>query len=83
MNAQEFHAKHGRKAVDKVREQLNMSLDYWYHIKNGVCGVSPEKAVKLAETSDEVAPGDGMKIIDLLGLRDIPSRLVGTGKEEK
>ena len=81
MNAKEFHAKHGRKTVDQLREKLNISLDYWYHIKNNVCGVSTEKAVQLALASDEITAGDGMQVVDLLRIRDLPAHIVGTGKE--
>lgn len=81
MNAKEFHDKHGPKVVRQMRDKIGLSLQYWYHMKNGVCGVSAQKAVELAKASDEVAPGQGMKVIDLLGLRDLPSYLVGTGKE--
>jgi hypothetical protein len=32
--------------------------------------------------SDEITAGDGMQIVDLLRLRDLPARVVGTGKDE-
>ena len=82
MNAKEFHDKHGRKIVDQVREKIGMSLCYWYNIKNGQVGVSSEKALTMAIASDEVTAGDGMQVVDLLRLRDLPARIVGTGKEE-
>jgi hypothetical protein len=82
MDANEFHQKHGRKIVDQVREKLGMSLCSWYHIKNYARPVTPDRAVKLAIASDEITAGDGMQIVDLLRLRDLPARVVGTGKDE-
>jgi hypothetical protein len=32
--------------------------------------------------SDEITAGDGMQVVDLLRLQDLPARIVGTGKEE-
>jgi hypothetical protein len=82
MNALEFHDKHGRRIVDKLLSRMGLSLCSWYHIKNGVRTVSPERAVLLALVSDEITAGDGMQVVDLLRLQDLPARIVGTGKEE-
>lgn len=83
MNAKEFHDAQGPKVVRQMRDKIGLCLQSWYHIKNGVHGVSVNKAIELAKASEEVAPGEGMKIVDLLGLRDLPAYLVGSGKDEK
>lgn len=82
MNAKEWQQKHGRDAALKVCEKLGVTYNYWKGIKRRSefdtldRNVSHQRAVELAQASDEVT-GDPMTVIDLLGLRDMPERLVG------
>jgi len=79
LNAKEFADKHGRDAVYKVCEKVGISLIYWSRIKNLHCTVSSARALELARASDEVT-GDPMTVVDLLRMREVPSRVTGSGR---
>jgi hypothetical protein len=65
-----------------VCDKLGVTIHYWKGIlhktKLGAQnrGISHQRAMELAKTSDEIN-GDPMTVIDLLGLSDAPERLVG------
>jgi hypothetical protein len=82
MTAQEFYKKYGRKVVREVCAKIGMREVYWNNIKNEHTAVSVHKALELAKASDEVT-GDPMTVVDLLRLRDLPSRIVGSGRGDK
>jgi hypothetical protein len=82
MNIEEFHDKHGIEAARKICEKLGVTEHYWKGLKHRAKvpglrkGISTEQAMRLAIISEEVT-GDPLTVIDLLGLRYMPERLVG------
>jgi hypothetical protein len=88
MNAKEWHAKHGPQAARDLCEKLEISIHYWKGVMHRGAregadkGISHQQALRFAVASDELT-GDPMTVLALLGLRDVPARLIGKLRSDK
>lgn len=76
MDARQFHEKFGIAKVRMVCDLSGTTYGNWKSIKGGYRNPSVDLAVKMAKASAVVA-SDPMTVIDLLGLQDLPDRIVG------